>query len=1311
MSFHLQLSIVQSTRFCPWCCKPIPHGNGNVYEHCAGRAHVKAIADFNVEQAQGVESDEWVCRLCSTNVPRNWSSAVEHVQGSRHFRLACEELQREITRAREPAVDPEVAKIVNNGECSVCRKPVGRHISVATEHIAGAAHKLFQTLASADWKTGLAQLQKSAEGLEMKVGVAGVKPSLTHLITAELGVPLSVQLVLSNTSKRTHMLRRILVIPPAKAETLGLTLRLGSSQLSLAPGYCVPFDNKIILPASELGLLGRHELLFAFSFAKALLLQTITVSVVAKGSASIVAEQARLAANAFVPGPKLNPSDVRRLAQKIDYVPGERLAAEVHAEVLYVRKLPYFDLPKTLPPRAAYLRVLQPRLSIDTYAARFNVLLQLEEIQMNIDILNYDRVSTLSTASKRPGLLRLQVDGLAESRPSVQKGDSILASVGPIELGSRSRVFEGFVHHVEREDVFLKFHGDFHAAHISGRQYHIRFRFNRMPIRRMHMGVQDLVSTGAQARFLLEGASNSTSKPATSSASSSSASSSSSPAGFSGPSLLVTDDPDAADAWVRREVFAKRVNRIGLDTESAMDYRSPNELAIVQMATVTAVLVYRIYATDPELPDAMFSALDDGSITKYSVGRELELMALLELGEAEDFVNLQSKDWGGRLSNRLLKGTQQLADEYAPALKFVKNKALQTSDWGQWPLTPMQQEYAANDAIIALAIGTKIFASKTGQPPQMPSALVKYTPGAISASSSSSSSSSSASLSFTSKNLNSIQREAVVKIMQGDYHPRPFLLFGPPGTGQTQQHQLGCRNIFALVRERSFSLTRVLFCFSSALPLSLGKTTVLVEAIQQLLKQSQSIRILAVAPSNSAADLFIERLSNLGKDEMYRLNAIGRNVGETPEDIKKYSSVTGETFRLISRESLLKFRVVVSTAISAANLTGLGCKPGDFTHIVCDENGHATECESMAAFGGLVDPSNTRVVLGGDPKQLGPVVRSPDADKGGLGVSLLERLMAPYVGGSDDGGEKSSKGDRCMTKLLYNYRSHPAILATPNALFYSNELIPAADELVRRSLCAWPSFPQKDFPLLFHHINGKEQREKCSPSWCNLDEMALILTYVRELLEWKRGAVLPRDIGIISPYHRQVQQIRMALHTMFEQLGRDAEWRDLKVGSCEEFQGQERRVILISTVRSQMLSLESFDVKFQLGFVHQPKRMNVALTRAKQALIIVGNGEVLKTDANWKRVLLHCQANGAVRGDFKIATTAAAGAASSSSSSSAVGDDGDLVSGLEHLISMKQLAERSEAQAADARAAAMEDEEQDGWQLVPSSDKPWKQSD
>ena len=133
------------------------------------------------------------------------------------------------------------------------------------------------------------------------------------------------------------------------------------------------------------------------------------------------------------------------------------------------------------------------------------------------------------------------------------------------------------------------------------------------------------------------------------------------------------------------------------------------------------------------------------------------------------------------------------------------------------------------------------------------------------------------------------------------------------------------------------------------------------------------------------------------------------------------------------------------------------------------------------------------MVLAGDPKQLGPVVRSAARDLG-LGESLLERLMAlpPYArdparfaGPADRGYDR-----RALTKLVRNYRSHPALLELPNRLFYDGDLVACADPAVSHSLARWQHLPPgaAGFPLVFHAVEGLNEREGNSPSWFNSTE-------------------------------------------------------------------------------------------------------------------------------------------------------------------------------------------------------------------------------
>lgn len=265
------------------------------------------------------------------------------------------------------------------------------------------------------------------------------------------------------------------------------------------------------------------------------------------------------------------------------------------------------------------------------------------------------------------------------------------------------------------------------------------------------------------------------------------------------------------------------------------------------------------------------------------------------------------------------------------------------------------------------------------------------------------------------------------------------------------------------------------------------------------------------------------------------------------------------------------------------------------------------------------------MVLAGDPKQLGPILRSPFAIDHGLSMSLLERLMTqnPLYGKSN-----GSYNPQFVTKLVLNYRSHPDILSVPNELFYDNELQAKADEMVTHAYCNWEKLPKKNFPILFHHVLGKDEREANSPSFFNVAEIEVLVSYLQDLLQTqgKKGIakISPKEIGIIAPYRKQVEKIRKAIDKQFKGV---TDIKDLKIGSVEEFQGQERKVILISTVRST-IDYVKFDENFSLGFLKNPKRFNVSITRAKALLIMVGNAIILRNDPNWSRFLQFCTDKG-----------------------------------------------------------------------------------
>ncbi|NXX57126.1 SDE3 helicase, partial [Scopus umbretta] len=452
---------------------------------------------------------------------------------------------------------------------------------------------------------------------------------------------------------------------------------------------------------------------------------------------------------------------------------------------------------------------------------------------------------------------------------------------------------------------------------------------------------------------------------------------------------------------------------------------------------------------------------------------------------------------------------------------------------------------------------------------------------------------------------NEEQCRAVTHIVTGMSRPAPYLIFGPPGT---------------------------------------GKTVTLVEAIKQVWTCFKDARILACAPSNSATDLLCQRLiKDIPPRYVYRLIASSRSYQDVPADIRPCCNWDDEQSCYVypSKEHLGRYRIFITTLVTAGRLVSANFPPGFFSHVFIDESGQAVEPESVVAIAGLLtamdqktNPNGGQLVLAGDPQQLGPVLRSPLAIEHGLGTSLLERLMLhnPLY-------KKSSGGydPQFVTKLLWNYRSHEAILRIPNELFYDSELKACeSDELDVRSLyCSWEELPKKGFPIIFHGVCGEDRREAKSPSFFNTAEIEVLVHYLKKLLQ-SRGkgscpSVSPKEVGIISPYRKQVEKIRKAITALDPVLRTLPDISLLKVGSVEEFQGQERRIILISTVRSCSEYLQ-LDETFKLGFLKNPKRLNVAITRAKALLIVVGNPAVLSKDHHWQRFLRYCREEGGYTG-------------------------------------------------------------------------------
>ncbi|GAA5930731.1 hypothetical protein JCM10213_000795 [Rhodosporidiobolus nylandii] len=417
------------------------------------------------------------------------------------------------------------------------------------------------------------------------------------------------------------------------------------------------------------------------------------------------------------------------------------------------------------------------------------------------------------------------------------------------------------------------------------------------------------------------------------------------------------------------------------------------------------------------------------------------------------------------------------------------------------------------------------------------------------------------------------QREAVLSIFYRSHGKAPYVVFGPPGT---------------------------------------GKTVTIVEAAQQLFHYMPSSVLLLTAPSNSAADILCERLQ-LDPSTCLRLNAPSRAQVDVAPEVRRFCFELEGTFACPPVQQLRQYRVVIATCISASILGGVGLPRGHFSHIFVDEAGQATEPQTFLPLS--LAGKGTSVVLAGDPKQLGPVIRSPVAGGFGFRTSMLERLMAhpDYL--------DSNRAMRGVTysKLVRNYRNHPRILELPNDLFYAGELEPRAPSSTVNQLVRWDGWPGGDgaFPVLFHAVKGRDEREGKSPSFFNVAEISIVRLYVEQLLSRSSGSRLQEsDIGIIAPYNAQVKNLRVALSKP-----------NMTVGTVEQFQGSERSAIILSTVRSNTEYL-AHDKRFALGFLDNPKRFNVSLTRAQSGLIVVGDPDLLVLDPLWRRFLLYVYDNG-----------------------------------------------------------------------------------
>jgi superfamily I DNA and/or RNA helicase len=337
-----------------------------------------------------------------------------------------------------------------------------------------------------------------------------------------------------------------------------------------------------------------------------------------------------------------------------------------------------------------------------------------------------------------------------------------------------------------------------------------------------------------------------------------------------------------------------------------------------------------------------------------------------------------------------------------------------------------------------------------------------------------------------------------------------------------------------------------------------------------------------------------------------------------------------------------------------------------FTHLFIDEAAQATEPETLIPFSVVVDDCplapKVEIALIGDPRQLSPNIYSPHAHR--LQKSLLERLLrlpADSLGGgrghlmgpptkdtwtsleelieySLAKKEDHSSQHNLSTFLTLSYRGHPSFLLMPSKLFYFDKLKSVHtmenpdDEwnlLLRRSLesqsnrVMGTTHPkQESWPIHFRGVIGTDASVSVesfwgSNSWQNSKEAQTIVEMIEMLV--KQEKVSTQSIGVMAAFRAQVVLIRRLL--------REQGLSAVNVGMVEDYQAAEKDVIIVSLTRSSLTFLQS-DVERRAGLFQQPKRINVALTRAEKALIVVGNPITMEKDPIWNQWLRFCLQNG-----------------------------------------------------------------------------------
>jgi len=416
-------------------------------------------------------------------------------------------------------------------------------------------------------------------------------------------------------------------------------------------------------------------------------------------------------------------------------------------------------------------------------------------------------------------------------------------------------------------------------------------------------------------------------------------------------------------------------------------------------------------------------------------------------------------------------------------------------------------------------------------------------------------------------------------------------------------------------------------------PPGTGKTTVLVEIIRQHVARGE--RVLATAPSNIAVDNILEKLIGTGlrvtrlghpartleslrhgnlaaqieadpayaevkeldayRERMiHRKSRHGRGINQLGHEERQLRErEVGRLWRQArDLEAEIARHIVAGANVVLATHAGISKRyvKGDFDLVVLDEASQASEPLSWVPL-----TIARKAIFAGDANQLPPTIYSKEAAEGGLSVTLFDRL-------------KDLLPASAQTLLRVQYRMHQDIMSFPSQEFYEGKLI-ADDSVAKHVAAELPGAAPSELtsrPVTFVDTAGAGYDEIWNDMLESRENKGEAELAVKLLYELLGSGLKAKDIGILTPYTAQAKLLK----TLVREPG-------LEIGSVDGFQGREKEAIILSLVRSSEGG--------QIGFLSDMRRLNVAITRARRCLIVVGDSATIGRHPVYARFVAHAE--------------------------------------------------------------------------------------